>query len=294
MFRLHRYPIRQLYSTRALRHLQPLSALIGTLLLSLNIAGLFLSLHNPEIRHEDGVLFKDDITLDHRDVTRRISRSVGEDVQAYLSRLNQLINNGIAHYWRDEGAEKYNLRIPVWENYLLFAARFLKPDTFGRYEYLDYHKAIERGVGFCSQQAIIVTGILNDNGVEAQIVGLSGHVVLRAEVRADTWHVLDPDYGVSIPHDIDEIRKNPDLVRQYYADIEDSYLSLNDPQRISLRAMIDLYGSEDISLVPNGVAGYAPRRYQFERLSYLAIWIIPFILMVPYSLSLATRIHAGA
>ena len=58
------------------------------------------------------------------------------------------------HKQQDEG-------IPIYENYLLFIASYRYPDEYLKYEFVDYRKAIERGIGLCSQQAIIVSEILN-------------------------------------------------------------------------------------------------------------------------------------
>ena len=141
------------------------------------------------------------------------------DRKEYITNLNEAVHQGIAHYWRDEGINKYNLRIPFYENYLLFIASYLAPEEYLKYEFYDYRRAIERGVGLCSQQAIIVSEILLEKRIPSFIIGLSGHVVLRAQVDADRdeWWVLDPDYGVVIPHDIDIIEKNPKIIRSFYA-----------------------------------------------------------------------------
>ena len=69
----------------------------------------------------------------------------------------------IAHYWRDEGINKYYLRIPFWENYLLYIASYIDPEEYLKYEFYDYRRAIERGVGLCSQQAIIVSTWFDSN-----------------------------------------------------------------------------------------------------------------------------------
>ena len=176
--------------------------IVGITLLNLNIFGLLISLRNTDIYTETEVLFKDDITLSRKEVKNGIIRKANESDKEYVYRINKIINKGTAHYWKNEGIKKYNLRVPIWENYLLHFNYFNK-----KYEYSNYKKAIERGVGLCSQQAIIVTGILNDNGINAQIIGLSGHVVLRTEVENNIWYIVDPDYGIIIPYDIFEIEK---------------------------------------------------------------------------------------
>ena len=185
---------------------------LGVGLFITNIAGLFISLRNELIYQE-----KAGINLTEKELYQRINKKVS-DKKEYISNLNKAVKKGIAHYWRDEGIDKYNLRIPFYENYLLFIASYLDPEEYLKYEFYDYRKAIERGIGLCSQHAIIVSEILLEKNIPSFIIGLSGHVVLRAQADADRdqWWVLDPDYGVVIPYDIDIIENNPKIIRSFY------------------------------------------------------------------------------
>lgn len=249
----------------------------------LNVPGIFLSLRNSSIYNETSTILNNDITLNYVEMKQQIVRRANESDEEYVFRISKIIHDGIVNYWLDEGIEKYNLRVPIWENYLLYLVSFIKPDIYRKYEYANYNKAIERGVGLCSQQAIIVTGILNDNGIDAEIIALSGHFVLRAKVNENTWYVVDPDYGVVISHDIFEIEANPDLIRPYYGDLESK---LNASEGLSSR-MVALYGHYGNVIYKNGVIGYfGKKRYYFEYLSYIAIWVIPLLMFIPYSLTI--------
>ncbi|MCK5122943.1 MAG: hypothetical protein KAQ87_02240 [Candidatus Pacebacteria bacterium] len=245
---------------------------VGIALLILNIFGFFMSLRNADIYTETEVLFKDDIIFSHKEVKGGIIRKAHESDREYVFRVNRAVNKGVAHYWKDEGIRKYNLRVPIWENYLLYFNYFNK-----KYEYSNYKKAIERGAGLCSQQAIIVTGILNDNGINAQIIGLDGHIVLTAEVENNIWHIVDPDYGIIMPYDISEIEKNPEIVRLYYQDIENQYRGDNG---ISADEIIKIYGKEGNYICQNGVVGYKGMKAYDEYLSYIYIWVIPFVIII--------------
>lgn len=108
-----------------------------------------------------------------------------ESNEEYIVKLNNAINKGIAHYWADEGILKYNIRIPIYENYLLFLASYTSPRLFRKYEYCNYRKAVERGIGLCSQHAIIISKILEENGINSKIIGLSGHVVTMAQIHKE-------------------------------------------------------------------------------------------------------------
>jgi hypothetical protein len=89
--------------------------------------------------------------------------------------------------------------------------------TLRRRERADWRTALTVGVGYCSQQALALTGFLRERGVEARTVGLDGHVVTVAMTPVGEW-VLDPDYGVVLRHPLAEVARRPDIVRTVYGD----------------------------------------------------------------------------
>src|SRR6185295_8215311 len=100
---------------------------LGLLLLALNTAGLFIPARNPEIYRERLLAFKDDITLTEAQLWTSTIRQPDETNEAYVVRLTDLVNKGMANYWDDQGVNKYRLRVPAYENYLLFLASYLHP-----------------------------------------------------------------------------------------------------------------------------------------------------------------------
>ena len=242
---------------------------LGVGLFIINIAGLFISLRNESIYKE-----RAGINLTEKELYQRINKTV-PDKREYISSLNKAVHNGIAHYWRDEGINKYNLRIPYYENYLLFIASYLSPEEYLKYEFYDYRRAIERGVGLCSQQAIIVSEILLEKRIPSFLIGLTGHVVLRAQVDSDRdeWWVLDPDYGVVIPHDIDIIEKNPKIIRSFYAQAGYKLKTI-----ASLGKIYEKNGN--VIRSEQGARGYRIKRYRAEHIFYFLKWIIPCIFIV--------------
>jgi hypothetical protein len=145
------------------------SFFIGLFLLSANILGLFTSLRNQDIFSEENT----DIILDEEQVYEALNGDL-VDRKSYTRTVNELINKGVAHYWHDDGISKYNLRLPFHENYLLFFASYIRPEIFLKYEFMDYRRAIERGVGLCSQQAIIVADVLQEKRIHSKMIRLSG------------------------------------------------------------------------------------------------------------------------
>jgi hypothetical protein len=248
---------------------------LGCCLFAVNIAGLFISLRNESIYQEKQTHFANDIILTEKELYHRINKSV-IDKKEYIANLNKAVNQGIAHYWRNAGINTYNLRIPLHENYLLFFASYLNPEDYLKYEFTNYRRAIERGVGLCSQQAIIVSEILLEKNIPSFIIGLSGHVVLRAQVdeNRDEWWVLDPDYGVAIPYDIDAIENDPEIIRPFYA--QGGY------RQKTIAKLVKIYGQKGNSVSrEQGARGYQIKRYHDEFRFYFFKWLIPCILVIP-------------
>lgn len=249
--------------------------LFSVALILINLLGLFIPLRNKEIFNEKDTRFKQDITLTEEQVFRAIDEDIF-DKKSYVKTITQTISKGIAHYWHDEGIDKYNLRIPFYENYLLFIASYIIPKHFLKYEFMDYRRAIDRGVGLCSQHAIIIAEVLKEKGIYSRVICLSGHIVATAQVDNENneWWVVDSDYGVVIPHSIDSIEKRTEIISPYYR--EHGY----DESVIS--KLIKIYGKEGNMLFGGkGAKNYSLLNYMLEKAAYILIWILPVLLMLP-------------
>jgi len=261
--------------------------IMGIILFLINISGIFIPLRNEQIYSEKNIGLRKHITLTEDQLWEKVN-SDSTDILSYVKSLNSSVNQGIAHYWRDEDIDKYNLRIPLSENYFLYAASWIYPPTFQKYEFSHYKKAIERGVGLCSQQAIIISEILKEKNINSKIVGLDGHVVATAQVdkMQNQWWVLDSDYGVIIPHNLREIEHNPKLISTYYS--QAGY----DKNKINI--LIDIYGANGNRLI-NGVKEYDSRiksyflKYYIESFTYLMKWLLPLFLIIPYIIKINKR-----
>ena len=62
---------------------------------------------------------------------------------AAILKTNSLFGGVYRFHLHNAGINKYNLRIPFYENYLLFIASYLNPEEYLKYEFVDYRKAIE-------------------------------------------------------------------------------------------------------------------------------------------------------
>jgi len=268
-----------LKKTDAMKIFKQVLFFIGIVLLAINIFGLFKSLRNPAIYTEEETLHNrlNDITIKYPQIKNDFARRDNETDKEFAIRMNTVVNKGMCHYWKDEGLTKYNLRVPVYENYLLYAAAYIDPKQYGKYEFSDYKKDLERGVGLCSTHSIVLKGILNKNGIDASLWDIAGHVVLRTKVSENEWYMLDPDFGVVVPYDTAAIEANPEIVRPAYANMAALYYP-DAKEPYTTDHVVEIYGKEGnhIYKVDNW----------FEYFSYVAVWIIPFLLMLPYSMYL--------
>ena len=250
---------------------------MGILLVGINIYGLFKSLRNPEIYAEKSTWFLSDITLKYPEVKNEFIRKDKESDKDFALRVNTDVHNGLMHYWEDEGLTKYHLTVPAWENYLLYAAAYIDPKDYRKYEFSNYKKDLERGVGLCSTHSIVLKGVLNDNGIDAGLWDIAGHVVLRTRVDKNEWWILDPDYGIVVPYDTAAIQANPEIVYVSYKDMNSLYKP-EIKRHYTPEHVVELYGEEGNHI-------YTVDSW-FEYFSYWAIWIVPLLLILPFAIQL--------
>jgi hypothetical protein len=241
---------------------------VGICLLILDIIGLIIPLRNDSVISVDKLYFKSDITItSEAQLYNEIIRNIDESDEQYVSKVNTAINRGIRHYWEKDELNKYNVSVPIYENWLLYLRYGDKA-----YEYCDYRKGIERAIGLCSQHAIIVVGLLESKGFNAKIVGLEGHVVATVLVNGKWW-ILDPDFGVVIPYSIKEIENNPIVISNFY-------LSRGYSVEI-VGTLIKAYSIEGNTVV--SVVDYIGMwECLFERISYILIWVVPLLLILAF------------
>ncbi len=248
---------------------------LGVLLLLINVVGLMKSMRHNDLYTEENTGRLNDVTIKLEDAKKQLVRMDGESDKEFALRVNDVVSKSMSHYFKNEGKKKYNLRVPLRENYILFIANSFRKDN--RYEFKNYKKGLERGVGLCSSHSIVVKGVLLDHGVEAHLWDIAGHVVVRAKVSEDEWYILDPDYGLYVPHDIEEIEADPEITRPSYEHMADLYKpEYDDPYTTD--KVVELYGKEG-----NHIYTYDAR---FENFSYIAIWVLPFLLMLPVLIKL--------
>lgn len=250
---------------------------LGMWLMLVNLIGLGVPLRSAELVNETATYFTEDLKLDEASFREQLAALDPSDRRAYFTALTQLVSDGILHYWREDGMDEYRLRLPWSENFLIRAMSYVNPKFFRLYEFQDVDRALERGVGLCSQHAIIQTGILRAQGTDARLVELNGHVVLTAEVEEGEWWVLDPDYGVVIPMSLDAAEEHADEVAQIYAR---AGFSDYDVDKVE-----EWFSTRDNVIYAGGSESYQVELWLFEQVAYVAKWMLPPLLMLPWLLA---------
>jgi len=251
--------------------------ILGMILMVLNITGLFKSLRNEEL-YSETTPYKDDITIRFEEAKRLWEKGENESTRDFAVRATMLINKSMAHYWRDEGIKKYHMRVPLWENYILTFKQWITGRK--KYEFRNYKKAIERGVGLCSQPCIALKYLLNENGIAADLWDLQQHIVVGVTFYDGIEYTLDPDYGYVIPVSIDGLLVNPNLVREAYKN-HDAVYAGHVTEHKRTEDIVNMYTQD-------GNRIYQMKK-PFEDFSYYAKWILPVLLLLPYMLTLLIR-----
>ncbi len=250
---------------------------LGLALLLITVSGLFKSLRN-EALYSELTPYKDDITIRFEDARTLWKRGDNEDEKDFAARMTMLINHSMAHYWKDEGIRKYYMRVPLWENYILTFRQWITGKK--KYEFRNYRKVIERGVGICSQPCIGLKYLLNANGIEADLWDLKQHIVVGVTFEDGIEYTLDPDYGYVIPAGMKILHDYPALVNEAYKNHDDVYAPYLKEHKHTMD-IVQMYAQEgnNIYQMEKG----------FEDFSYVAKWVFPFLLMLPYFFILILR-----
>lgn len=250
------------------------SAAMGAILFVINAAGMFVPLRSPDINgYRDfagGETMAFDVAIDRLD---KLADSSVPSIQL-VTEATRVFHAGIAHVSsvdiKSHGLEHYRMRVPVSENWILFALSYLKPDTYMDYEFCSYRRALERGTGRCGQQSMALVSFLDEQGIETGIISLDGHAVATAKVNETEWYILDADYGGVIPFGIRVAEQHPESVLPYYWSPAASENSIH-----------ELYAPENRVKYGGPEVRYG-RACPIEYAAYVLKWVIPAVLFLPF------------
>ena len=196
-----------------------MALLSGAALVGLNAYGLTIPDRAPALRNIHPPPMASGTVPTWREIQASLL-DLPEDIAERARALTWIVNRAIVHDWEDARQDSFQIRVPIAKNWVLWLAGQLFPKRFGKYEYHDSGRALRRGVGLCSQQAIILEQLAERSGIPARIVSLDGHVVVEALVERspDRWWTLDTDLGVVFQRSTRELADDLDRVTLRYAE----------------------------------------------------------------------------
>ncbi len=141
-----------------------------------------------------------------------------------IVRASTLVGSAMSNFWPSPGVWDEDLACGFVED----PREWMRLNLFGGAEEIltgynesitleraDWRTALRKGVGYCSQQALVLAGFLNEHGIDSEVMRLEGHVVVTAKTSEGEW-VLDPAYGVALPFPLAEAETQSDRVRAAY------------------------------------------------------------------------------
>ena len=261
-------------------------AVCGLSLLALNLVGMAVPLRSPTI-DESYADFARPTTLAFDDAMAQLEALADAEPRELVAEATRVFHYGMAHVPRDDierdGLSHYRMRVPAWENFVLFALSFLKPDTYRDYEFCSYRKALERGTGRCGQQSMALVGFLAERGLATGFVALGGHAIATAEVAPGEWYILDADFGGVIPMSLARAQANP-------ADVLPHYWSPAARER-HLDKAFEPAGNE---ITYGGPEARYRRACPIERVAYALKWALPLaMLTIALAMWLLARTHGA-
>ncbi len=230
-------------------------------LLLLNIYGLTLGQY-PQPPKSEWDMGPSDRVLASLSVSQ-LYRQRDEQDEAYFQRITRQVDQYLLH--------GYNIPIKPWDNYLLWLHDQLRSEVNYFDETINPARALKQGIGQCSQFSLILVSVLVDQGYDARVVRLNGHVVATARSRQGTWQILDANYGVVIPHELRYVEQNPQILAPIYGPI---YRQI--PEGVQL-PMEQLYSSAENNRIFTLKQQRGAKAYYFESLAEYLIWVLPLL-----------------
>jgi hypothetical protein len=240
--------------------------MVGLMLMVINIIDLF---HYTRIDGDEIENINDrPRTVSEQEFWDNAYKQEGESDKEYSERLTALIDHRMI-------AVDPEFAIPTFfENWILW----LRSQFVVQHEWVNTNKAIRLGGGFCSQHAIVLDNLLDEQGIESRILSLGGHVINEILINGK-WKVHDSNYNIVFDKSLNELENNPNLVYE-------AYLKAGNTESLATKLQ-DIYSTAENNWHFRNSRDYSSAIYFFfEKIAIKLIWFIPVFLVI---LGLLTR-----
>lgn len=243
--------------------------IVGALLTTINLYGLSKNIRPNNYVDSDLRFVQHNVLPFEQALVETKKQAIESDLE-YAKRLVNTINASLVHIkWLASDPAKYNQRVPIWENYFLYFLGLVSDiPEFERYHFSNYQRSIKRGIGICGDASMIMSQLLNKNGIENKIVSYPGHVVVNIP-KFDNI-TFDPDFGIYIPHSHQALTQSPSIIEQYYQKAGYSKQDIKD--------LVSIYAENFHEW--HGVKHFITKKYYLEKVVYTLKWPLPILFIL--------------
>jgi len=141
----------------------------------------------------------------------------------FIREATKSYNSGIVYWWPKDASVSFK------DNWILTLAQYMDPlirlaglknddePLFSRFESYRYERALGRGFGICSQNAVGFSDLMHRRyGLDVRPLGLGGHVVALAQLADGSVLTVDPSVSVVLPFGPNKFDSEADAILEVY------------------------------------------------------------------------------
>ena len=187
---------------------------IGLVLMSINLYGLTQPIRKPGlgVTDQEQLRFVPSEVWSYEQSMAAIEKlDTSLPVNDLVGEANAVVNQSLVHVeWLKVNPVEYRQLVPIWENYFVWAVgKFSGLPQFERYHFANYKRSIRRGIGICGDASMILSSILDNQGIENRIVSFGGHVIVEYLDEGGNSYLVDPDFGVELNGSLQHLVETP-------------------------------------------------------------------------------------